>query len=235
MSRRYIAFDIETAKALPQEVGNLKSHRPLGICCAAALAENEAPRLWHGVSPDGRPAPRMSQPEAAEMVRELLRLADTGATILTWNGASFDFDILAEESGLWDECRLLARSHVDMMFHALCELGYPIGLDSACRGMGLAGKSGNVQQYLAPQYWADGRTDEVLEYVTGDVRATLAVALEAERQGKLKWIARSGKTRDFRLTNGWLSVEEAQRLPLPDTSWMDRPISRASFLSWLRQ
>jgi hypothetical protein len=30
MMRRYIAFDIETAKVLPEEAGDLLSHRPLG-------------------------------------------------------------------------------------------------------------------------------------------------------------------------------------------------------------
>lgn len=34
MPRKYVAFDIETAKILPAVVSELKAHRPLGIACA---------------------------------------------------------------------------------------------------------------------------------------------------------------------------------------------------------
>lgn len=57
----------------------------------------------------------MSRDDAAELVNFLAEAADSGSTILTWNG--LDFDILAEESGMVEECRQLALAHVDMMFH----------------------------------------------------------------------------------------------------------------------
>ena len=38
MARRYLAFDIETAKDVPGEDFNWRPHRPLGISCAATLA-----------------------------------------------------------------------------------------------------------------------------------------------------------------------------------------------------
>ena len=85
----------------------------------------------------------------------------------------FDFDILAEESGMLEECRDLAVSHVDMMFHVFCQLGYGVGLDAAARGMELAGKSKGMSGVLAPVLWAEGRREEVLEYVAQDVRTTL--------------------------------------------------------------
>ena len=53
----------------------------------------------------------------------------------------FDFDILAEESGMLDDCRRLARDHVDMMFHVVCQLGFGVSLDSAARGMAFIGKA----------------------------------------------------------------------------------------------
>ena len=37
----------------------------------------------------------------------------------------------------------------------------------------------------------------------------------------------------MRLPNGWLEVEQALRLPEPDTSWMDEPWSRATFTAWM--
>lgn len=234
MSRTYIALDIETAKIIEGPVGDLKSHRPLGITCAATLASSdEEPRTWHGKNADGTPAAQMSSEELSELVRFLVDARDNGATILTWNGLSFDFDILAEESGMVDECKSLARDHVDMMFHAFCQLGYPIGLGKTAEGMGVPGKSSDDAQKLAPNMWADGKHDEILEYVAQDARVTLSVGQACEERGEICWITRKGYPSCKPLENGWLTVTDALELPEPDTSWMDAPMLRTRFTDWL--
>ena len=58
--------------------------------------------------------------------------------------------------------------------------------------------------------------------------ATACEALDVLRQ-----LARSGKLRSMALPEGWLTVEAARSLPLPDTSWMDEPWSRAKFTAWM--
>lgn len=234
MARKYIAFDIETAKIIPGKPDDLKAHRPLGIACAATLSSDDnGPRIWHGRTESQSPAGRMSTDEAAELVEFLKVSVNDGFTILTWNGLGFDFDVLAEESGMLDACRRLARGHVDMMFHAFCELGYPIALDKAAQGMRLPGKSTDVAQHLAPQLWADGKTEEVLDYVSQDVRATLELAQACEKKRALRWITRKGSIKDVKLSSGWLTVEAAMRLPKPDTSWMDSAIPLSRFTGWL--
>jgi len=55
--------------------------------------------------------------EAATLVRYLEDQVAHGYGVLTWNGLGFDFVVLAEESGMLQECRALALSHVDMMSH----------------------------------------------------------------------------------------------------------------------
>ena len=66
MERKYLAFDIETAKPWP-DGADWTSYRPLGICCAATLpADADSPRLWHGVAGNDLPADRMSRQDAAE-------------------------------------------------------------------------------------------------------------------------------------------------------------------------
>src|ERR1700680_4052822 len=100
MARRYLAFDIETAKDVPGEDFNWRPHRPLGISCAATLVSDSSEvRLWHGRKQDGAHAERRSRDDVAALVRYLSQMAQDGFTILTWNGLGFDFDILAEESG----------------------------------------------------------------------------------------------------------------------------------------
>jgi hypothetical protein len=234
MAHKYLAFDIETAKDVPGEDFNWRPQRPLGICCAATLAGGEEePRLWYGKTADALPAPRMSRDNALELAQYLAKMAADGFTILTWNGLAFDFDILAEESADAGTCAACALGHVDMMFHAFCHLGYPIGLDKAAQGMGVAGKLAGMDGAQAPRMWAEGRCHEVLEYVAQDVRTTLGIAQAAEQRRKLEWITRKGTRSSMPLASGWLTVKEALRLPEPDTSWMSTPMSRGGFTAWL--
>ena len=48
MKQRFLAFDIETAKLLPEELPGLPSYRPLGIACAAVVdIEGQHETLWY--------------------------------------------------------------------------------------------------------------------------------------------------------------------------------------------
>lgn len=233
MGRKYLAFDIETATEWP-DGADWRSYRPLGICCAATLPADAAkPRLWHGVAGDDLPADRMSRKDAAALVDYLASAVQDGYTILTWNGLGFDFDVLAEESCMLPECRRLARGHADMMFHVFCELGHPVGLEAAAAAMSLPGKPDGMSGLLAPSMWAEGKRQEVLDYVAQDTRTTLDLARSCERQGCFRWITRRGARKRMPLPSGWLTVDSALKLPQPDTSWMSKPLSRRTFTGWL--
>lgn len=230
---RYVALDIETAKVLPESATDLMDHRPLGVACAAAVvSEPEEPVTWHGVD-GGKPAAQMSRDEVRSMLARFAAWADQGYTLLSWNGLAFDFNVLAEESGLTEECARIALGHVDMMFHVVCELGYPVGLGKAAEGLGLPGKSGGFTGRDAPVMWAQGRCDEVLAYNLQDAKLALAIAHEAERRGELVWITRRGTQGRMPLRQGWRSVREALQTPRPDTSWMSDPPAREDFTAWL--
>jgi len=232
-TRRYLTFDIETARVSPEDGSDWHSHRPLGISCAATLlGDSQEPLLWHG-GDRASPGDRLTKEEASNLVRYLEDHVAHGYTLLTWNGLGFDLDVLAEESGLLEQCRELAASHVDMMFHAFCQLGHGVGLDAAARGMGLAGKTKGMCGEMAPVLWAAGKREEVLCYVAQDVRASLEVAVACERRRELRWFARSGKVRCMALGKRWLTVREALELPLPDTSWMSSPWTRTKFTGWM--
>jgi RNase_H superfamily len=234
MVRRYVAFDIETAKDVPGVDFNWRAHRPLGIACAAALrCDVPEPILWHGKRDDGTPGERMASAEAKDLVRELASLTAEGYTLLTWNGLGFDFNVLAEESGCGDECKELALNHVDMMFHVFCDRGFPVALDRAAEALGIPGKPEGMSGMLAPRLWAQGRCQEVLDYVAQDARIALQIAHLCDKRRRFRWTTQRGKTSSMDLPRGWLTVAEAIRLPLPDTSWMDRAIPRQAFTSWV--
>ncbi|GJL53336.1 MAG: hypothetical protein NPIRA02_04680 [Nitrospirales bacterium] len=233
MNRKYLAFDIETAKILPEDFGELLAHRPLGICCAATWASQEdAPQLFYSQQPDGTPAAQMNQQDLSAFVDFLLDQAQNGYSILTLNGLGFDFDVLAEESTRWDDCRYLARTHVDILFHIFCEKGFGVGLNAAAKAMGLS-KPENVDGSVAPQLWKDGDYQRVLDYVAQDCRLTLDIAETSEKNKAFQWITRKGTTGYVDIPSGWQSVEEAMTKPLPDTSWMDKPWPRSKFTAWL--
>lgn len=232
--KRFLAFDIETARILPAEVDDILAYRPLGIACAAAVASDRTePFVWHGKDGAGRPSPRMQRAEAAALVTDLCGLTASGYTLVTWNGLHFDFNILAEESGTAAACAALATAHVDMLFHVFCSLGHLVSLQKAAEGMRLPGKKAGVSGEQAPALWAAGRFQEVLDYCVQDARLTLRLAEECERARKFAWMTQRGAPKQMPLRGGWLTVDEARMLPLPDTSWMSNPPSRAQFLHWL--
>jgi hypothetical protein len=231
---RYLSFDIESSKLLPAGASEILAYRPLGVSCAAAsLSDSSETVTWFGRSPGGGYAPQMSPAEAASMVRDLMAYVRDGYTLVTWNGLGFDFDILAEESGLHAECAELALDHIDMLFHAVCVLGHPVSLQKATEGTGIDGKLAEMSGAEAPAAWAAGRFEEVLAYVRQDALATVELAEVCEERRELAWITRTGKKRRMPLEMGWLNVRAACQLPLPDTSWMSDPPSRERFTSWV--
>lgn len=232
MNEQYTAFDIEIAKIMPEGVQDWSRFRPLGISCAATLPSDGEATIWYGKTPTGDYTPQMTRDETRDLVRHLLAEVDSGHTLLTWNGLGFDFDILAEESGMHAECVALALKHVDMMFQVFCEKGYPISLDKAAKGMGLPGKPPGVTGEMAPRMWKEGRYGEVLDYVRQDVNTILDLGVLATHLRQLKWFSNRGRPQFLSLPTGWLTVEQAQELPLPDTSWMSNPWPRSKFTRW---
>jgi len=120
-----------------------------------------------------------------------------------------------------------------MMFHIFCDRGFPVALDKAAQAIGIPGKPDGMSGALAPQLWAKGRFQEVLDYVAQDVRIALQVAQMGEERQNFEWVTRKGTKSHMVLHRGWLTVREALDLPEPDTSWMSNPLPRQNFTDWL--
>lgn len=212
---KFLAFDIETAKITVEGI-DLLAQRPLGISCAATVATGDSPMVWQG----GKE--QMTALQCRRLVQFLETMDKEGYTIVTFNGCGFDFNILAEESGAWETCRKLALGHIDVAFAFFCEKGFMVSLQSICKGMGLEGKSGHGSD--APRLWAEGKRQQVLDYVAQDVKVTMNVFRAIrKRGGEIRWISKSDKLCSWHLNSGrLLTVREAMGLPLPDTSWMKK-------------
>jgi len=231
---KQMAFDLEIAKLLPQDAQDLLVHRPLGISCAATLASDQGePRLWFSRSEAGY-LPQMTATDVQSLVQYLSTAAANDYALFTWNGLGFDLNILAEESQtMGAQCRDLALQHIDMFFHLFCLLGYGLGLDAVAKGLRLPGKQVGVDGSLVPRMWQSGQYEQVLSYVAQDVRTVIDIAQRVDAVRQVQWTARSGRVNRVPIRR-WLTVQEAMRLPEPDTSWMRNPWPRSRFTGWLK-
>ena len=113
-----IVFDLETES--PPGPLNLDRYIP-GITVAATLTGGDEPRLWYEQSAEGQATGEvLSRERAGTLVRYLADAVQTRQTVVTWNGAGFDFRVLAHASGWVDECIELAWAHLDMRRGYVC-------------------------------------------------------------------------------------------------------------------
>ena len=249
---KLVSFDLEIAKAV--EGHDWQAQRPLGISCAAVMTSQPHitygdTHFWHTHKDfvGDMPPAYMSVEQCRSMVRGLMGLAADGFTIVTVNGAGFDFAVLAEESGMVAECADLAINyHCDLMLISVCNLGWRVGLESLAIGAGVKGKLHNVtlsdgriidnmSGAMAPQMWQQGERDAVLAYLKDDVRSTLETAVHAVKYGNLGWYSSKGRWWSVKLPDGRLpTVAECLTWPRPDTSWMSDPIDPDALVAWTR-
>lgn len=227
----YIGFDIEIWKIV-EDGHNLQAERPLGISCASLWVGDKSLVYYNGLI-DAPNDDKMSVEQCKEFVNYMLQCAFQGHTIVTWNGLQFDFDILAEESGMFEECKELAMNHVDLMFIIACTKGYPAGLNAVSQGMGLSGKTEGMHGDLAPVMWRMSTEDryKVLEYVGQDTKLVVDLAEIVEKKHGMLWTSKSGKP-VYCPVPKLLTVKECLSLPKVDTSWMTNPKSREDYFAW---
>jgi len=243
----FVGFDVEIAKPVP-DGPDILSHRP-GIACAAIAREGEG-RASILFDPEASPvffdpaSKTMTREGALRILAALEEAAGRGDTLVTWNGAGFDFRLLADETGRRAECARLVMASVDMMFHVLCERGHPLSLDAALKGARLPskmdqvtlrnGEAVHISGVEAPTYWQAGEYAAVAAYCAADAERTAALAAHCQRTRRLSWTSQKGRANDIYLRSGWLTVEQCLALPVPDTSWMANPIRREDVLAWTK-
>ncbi len=230
---KFASFDLETADvADPLWMSE--------ISCAGVALEQELTRPmfvpWSAV-------PHLSQGDCERMVSDFMHLEEDGYTFLTWNGAGFDFRILAERSGMFNECAQLALNHVDMMLLVTFRKGWRLSLQAALKGAGLEGKLKTVTLSTgeeitdmsgskAPELWQAGEYQAVFDYLKEDVLQPLALARHIEKYSVIKWTSKNGRLQSVYVPK-LITVRECFTLPEPDISWMTDPPTRESFVEWM--
>jgi hypothetical protein len=238
-NEKLIAFDIEIAKEIPTFAPDWQVYEPLGISCLALALSGEGLVIFR----QGKP--QMDAHACREVVAELQDYVDHGYSIITWNGCKFDFNVLAQESGMVEECVQLALDHIDLMMMVTFMKGHYLSLQAALNGSGLGGKlksvtlsDGTILKNMdgakAPGMWAKGEYEAVLAYLKEDVLQLLALAEMTVKTKSLRWLSRSGNRQKIPV-HRLLKARECFKLPEPDVSWQHNPPRRSDFVSWMPQ
>lgn len=221
--RTWIGFDIETTEFQDDDL-------PSGVTCAAAGTPDGHVVHWYTPGPGGRPEATMAPETAHGMLQWLRRWQLAGHRVVAWNGAGFDLQVLARLCGDRELAAHVMWDLYDPMLQMLRQRGFPVALARAGAGLGIPEKK-LMSGADAPDAWAQGRFQEVLDYVAGDVRLTLRVAEAIESGGSLSWVTRRG-TLGVEPFGALLPVRDVIRLPPPDQSWMSDPIPPDRPVAW---
>jgi DNA polymerase elongation subunit (family B) len=130
-----------------------------------------------------------------------------GYAISTWNGASFDFQVLAcmlgraQRPDLVKRCVELARGqlHVDIMFAFFANKGFCVSLAKVAQAMLKSDNSKSMDGKDAPiEFEANGAGQlKVAAYCVNDVRLQAAIHDEVLRRGVVAWITRKDKKSEW--------------------------------------
>lgn len=233
--KEYLSLALVISKVIPENTSQWNDFRPFGICCAATVTSSGDIKTWPDTSGEASLPTKMSREDVMEMVSYLVYEVGEGKTIVSWNGLGFDFRTLAEESGMYDECKELAIQHIDMMFHLVCQKGYPLALEKALAGIGRPGNILYPSDTHAAEDWSKGKYKDVLNNTIHSANAKLVLFQTTQKNACLNWLSNRNIPQRFLLYNGWLKVCEAQSMPLPDTSWMTSSWPRTDFSAWMTE
>lgn len=226
------SFDIETSNVFDLKPGeDLEKYAPFHPAVAAGISAGAEPTVWLTKGTDGKPLKDMSRETAVEVLTCLRQLQRAGHALCAWNGASFDLRWLGFAAGDFAAAGEIALDLYDPMFQFFNRKGFPVGLDAVASGMGI-GLRKSLRSEDAPRLWRAGRHDEVIAYVCGDAKMTLAVVEAIQKTGSIRWITQKGERKTESL--GRLkTVREVLKEPEPEQSWMTKPIRRSKFVRWI--
>lgn len=229
MSYPHVAFDIETTGI------DLAAD---AITCAATREVTESGTtllLWHSDF-----APAMTTATLAELVDYLDAAYARGLAIVTFNGAKFDFAMvaakLAGDPSRVQTVQRLARSHHDLMFQFTAHHGYYASMASFAAGCGLAPKTWDGA--AAAEAWAHGdraAKTKVLDYCGEDVRCLSELYLHVARHKRARRRTKRNTLQTVEFAT-LMTVDEATAHAAahpPDTSWMSDPPDLFAGVQWL--
>jgi len=210
---------------------DINKYAPFDVAVAATQIDGGEQRLWYSKGPDGRPLTNLEPGDARALPCYLDQMQRDGYAVCAWNGLSFDLRWLGRAAGDVATASRVARALFDPMYQFFKIKGFPVGLAAVAEGLRLPQKK-SMAAADAPSEWQAGRFERVFEYVLGDVRMTKAIVAAVARQRPIAWVTQPGQRNPIPLAR-LKSVADCMADPMPDQSWMTRPLSEKAFVGWL--
>lgn len=227
-----LSFDIEIAEVFDLKEGeDLEKHGPFHIAVASTVAHAGETRLWYSMDEGSAPLVSMTREKARELLLYLRQMQEDGYMVCAWNGLGFDLRWLGHNAGDMHLAAEVALDSYDPMFQFFNQRGFPVGLESVAKGMGIKQRK-LMQAAEAPKHWRAGNHKVVMDYVVGDSEMTNQVVAAIVERGEVCWITREGSLRREPMS-ALKTVRQVLQGPEPDQSWMSTPIPRAKFTHWL--
>ena len=229
---KILGFDIEISNVFDLRAGeDINKYAPFDVAVAATQIDGGDHRLWFSPGPGDRPLANLERRHAIELLDYLEHMQRDGYAVCAWNGLSFDLQWIARAAGDVSTASRIARAMYDPMFQFFKLKGFPVSLDAVAKGLRI-GMNKTMDAADAPREWRAGDHKRVCDYVLGDARMTNEIVTAIIRRREVVWITQRGKRSAIPLPR-LRTVEECLRDPMPDQSWMDRPIPEERFTHWL--
>lgn len=230
---KMLSFDIEISDIFdlrPNE--DIEKYAPFHISVAATVIAGGEDKHWYSQGSDGKPLKTISKERANEMLEYLREMQKQEYMVCAWNGLKFDLQWLGYNAGNYKLAKEVALKSYDPMFQFFNLKGFPIGLASVAKALGVTQKK-LMTGDKAPIEWEKGNYQLVMDYVKGDCQMTNKIIAEIIKGKSICWYTQKGDVKNVPVPK-LKTVEAVIKDAGPDQSWMDKPLKKESFYSWFR-
>jgi len=231
---KLLSFDIEISDIFelkPHE--DIEKYAPFHISVAATVVHKGEERIWYSADENQRPHLRISKDKANDLLNYLKAKQDEGYAICGWNGLKFDLQWIGYNAQNMQLAGQIALHLYDPMFQFFNQRGFPVGLASVAKAMGIK-QSKLMNSEDAPKQWQAGNYQRVMDYVLGDCQMTNLIAKEIIKRKEMAWVTQKNEIRTEPILR-LKTVAEILKDPEPDQSWMKTKLPRKSFYEWFPQ
>ena len=226
-----LSFDIEIADIFdlkPHE--DIEKYAPFHISVASTAIYEGDEKIWHSADRQNKPLLQMTQATANELLVYLKAKQDEGYCVCAWNGLKFDLQWIGYNAQNMQLASEVALQMYDPMFQFFNQRGFPVGLASVAKAMGIK-QSKLMNSEDAPKQWQAGNYQKVMDYVLGDCQMTNLIANEIIKRKEIAWVTQKNEIKTERISR-LKTVAEILKEPEPDQSWMKTKLLRKSFYQW---
>lgn len=218
-----IYFDVETTGFPPNG----------RITCVVTVA-NDRPKVWASPGKDGEFV-EMSEEAVRELVVFFEEEGDMGRQVVSYNGASFDFQMLwlqTTDVDVRKRIEVLAQNHFDLHLACILARGHRIKLDSLATAS--LGQAKTASGASAIDMWKNKDYQNLFEYCTKDVQLLRNLHEIALNDSKLTFESRKGNLFDFDVKEFvGLGADAMSKLPPKKEAWMDDNANLVKVFDWI--